>query len=214
MTGTMCDPALRVSHLADAADRLGCGNAAGASLPLWLGPRGQMVMGKACTVRQRAVDVASGMQEPAVRHGEVVKSVARPGEIVVIAVEGSTVGATWGEAHTLRALGRGLAGALIDGFTRDVDGLRERGFPVLCRGGSPFRSAGRLETVDVGVELQFMGITIRHGDTIAIDSDGFIRVAPQHTDAVIALAREIALKERQRDAELVDQLSTPTGPTQ
>lgn len=198
----MNEPVFRVSHLADAADRLGCGIGAGAGLDTWLGGKGMMAIGKAFTIQQRAVVVPAGAAEPKLRHGEVVRTLANPGELLVIDVDGDTVGATWGEAHMLRARNRGLAGVLINGYTRDREGLLERAFPVLCRGASPFRSNGRLETVAVACTVDFMGIEIRHGDVVAIDSDGFIRIRAEQAEAVIALAREIALQEQERDRKL------------
>lgn len=198
----MSESTFRVSHLADAADRLGCGLGAGASLSTWLGARGTMAIGKAFTIQQRAVVVPPGAVEPELRHGEVVKSLANPGDLVVIDIDGDTSGATWGEAHTLRAIKRGLAGVLINGYTRDRDGLLARGFPVLCQGASPFRSTGRLETVAVACTVDFMGVDIRHGDIVAIDSDGFIRIRAEQAEAVIALAREIALREQERDRKI------------
>jgi regulator of RNase E activity RraA len=194
---------VRVTHLADAIDQLGLreGVAAG-SLPVWLGRAGTTVIGKAYTLQQRAIASAPGNTPPMPRHGEVVSSLAAPGDVLVIAVDGVTSGATWGEAHTLRAINRQVAGVLIDGCTRDLDALRELGHPILCRGASPWRSVGRLETVALGGDVQVAGVAVRHGDTIALDGDGFVCMAPEHTEGVMARAREIAQAEQARDRRL------------
>jgi regulator of RNase E activity RraA len=127
---------------------------------------------------------------------------ASPGDILVIDIQGDTGAATWGEAHTLRAIQRGLAGVLINGFTRDVDALRNAGFPALVRGASPLRSARRLQTVSIGTEVSIAGVVIRNDDLVALDDDGFVCVPTEHVQAVLAKAQAIALREAERDKRL------------
>ena len=89
---------------------------------------------------------------------------------------------------------------LIDSTTRDIDGLRERRFPVLCRGASPMRSTARLETVDVACTVTIMRVRTRQGDIVAID--GFVCVPVKQWDTVSARAHDIALREQERDQRL------------
>lgn len=199
----MNTPAVRVTHLADAIDQLGLRvGVGGASLPVWLGSPGKTVMGRAYTIQQRAIAPAAGEKPPTPRQGEVVSTLAAPGDLLVIAIDTDQTGATWGEAQTQRAVNRQVAGVLIDGCTRDLDALRALGYPILCRGASPFRSLGRLETVALCGEVQIAGVRIRHGDTVALDGDGFVCIAPEHIEAVLARAKEIALAEQARDQRL------------
>jgi len=153
-------------------------------------------IGTAFTVHQRA---SGGGQ---LRHREVAESLSQAGDIIVIAAS-DTMGATWGEAHAMRAAARGVAGVLIDGFTRDTTFFAEAALgPVLCRGGSPFKSVGRLETLAIREPVQIMGQTVRHGDIIAMDADGFVAFAPDDADRILGKAAEIAQAEAQRNAEL------------
>jgi regulator of RNase E activity RraA len=196
------DLGLRSTHLSDAADELGLGLDIGAGGLLYLGPPGRTVMGQGFTVLQRAVTVAHSEATPSTRHCEAAANLVSPGDILVIGIEGATGAATWGEAHTLRAIRRGVAGVLIDGFTRDADALREMGFPALVRGASPLRSARRMETVALGDEVEVAGVTIRTGDLVALDADGFVCVPAGHVEAVLAQARTIAAREAARDRQL------------
>jgi len=198
----MTDTLLRTTHLADAADQLGCGEAAGLGNLAWLGRPGAMAIGRAFTIQQRAVAYQGGTPPLDTRQGEVAGQLLGAGELLVIDVDGETLGATWGEAQTLRAINANAAGVLMYGYTRDIDGMRERGFPVLCRGGSPFRSLGRMQTVDIRCDLDIAGVRVRHGDTVAIDADGFVCIPAEHAETVIARAKEIALKEQERDRQL------------
>lgn len=195
------EPELRTTHLSDAADELGLPTIGVGGL-LHLGPAGPTVMGRAYTVRQRAVTVAPGAATPPTRHGEAASSLAAPGDILVIGIDGPTGAATWGEAHTLRALRRGLAGVVIDGCTRDAGAIGGMALPLLVRGSSPVRSLRRMETVAVGTEVTIAGVTIRTGDLLAMDADGFVCVPAAHVAEVLAGARAIAAKEAERDAQL------------
>lgn len=195
------DPLVRVSHLADAADLLGDATAAGHGGLRWLGPKGGMAFGPAFTVLQRAVTPGEGVT-PELRHAEVAATLAAPGDIIVIKVTGKTVGATWGEAHSMRAHNRGVAGMLIDGATRDLDSLAVLEMPILVRGASPFRSVGRLETVSLKDEVELSGVRIAQGDFVAIDGDGFIRLRAANTAPVLERAAEIARKEAARNTLL------------
>ncbi|MBD9596394.1 RraA family protein [Ensifer sp. ENS05] len=196
------DPLVRVTHIADAADELGLCLDSGSGAMHWLGKSGGIAIGRAFTIHQRAAKPAPGEPVPKLLHKDVVSDLVEPGDLVVIGVEGQTRGATWGEAHAMRARNRGAVGVLIDGLTRDLDGLKDQGLSVLCRGATPFRSVGRLETVSIRGDVEIDGVHIRHGDIVAIDADGFMCLSPEHAEAVLAKASEIARKEQARDDEL------------
>src|SRR4051794_29013478 len=61
---------------------------------------------------------------------------ARPGEVLVITTHGRRL-AVLGELFATEARRRGLAGVVIDGWCRDVQGLRRVGLPVFARGTIP-----------------------------------------------------------------------------
>jgi 4-hydroxy-4-methyl-2-oxoglutarate aldolase len=192
---------LRTSHLSDAMDDLGVrGGAAGGFL--YLGPPGTTAIGRAFTLRQALVRSLSGQSEPLARHGEVARELASPGDILVIDVSAHTGICTWGEAHTLRAMARGLAGVLINGATRDGAAIRKRQFPAACLGFSPVRSAGRLETVAIGEPVNIAAVRISQGDLVAIDDDGIVCVPAASADAVMKHAEDIVRREFERDREL------------
>ncbi|MBD9597303.1 hypothetical protein IB270_31205 [Ensifer sp. ENS05] len=186
---------LRVTHIADAADQLGLSGRIGSGGLAFVGSE-KTVIGPAYTVHQRAVGSNGG---GALRHGEAATTLSRPGQIIVIQVEGETSGATWGEAHALRAAARGLSGLLTDGSIRDHEALRDGTFPTMFGAASPFRSAGRLETVSVDLPVVVHGVTIRPGDLIAMDGDGFVCLPEERANEVIEIAQSIAAREIERD---------------
>jgi 4-hydroxy-4-methyl-2-oxoglutarate aldolase len=58
---------------------------------------------------------------------------AAPAGAVLVADLGGAAHGHWGEVLAVAALQRGIAGLVIDGGVRDVDQLRELGFPVFSR---------------------------------------------------------------------------------
>jgi regulator of RNase E activity RraA len=192
----------RTSHISDAADLLGVGIRQGAGGFFYLGDPDATAIGRAFTVRQVLAETLQSGAKPEARHGEAADRLASPGEILVIAIDGATEAATWGEAHTLRSIRRGLAGVLIDGATRDFAALGRRRFPVLCRASSPVRSSGRLHTVAMNTEVAIAGVSINAGDLIAIDGDGFVSVPAEYAQDVLAEAEKIRLREETRDREI------------
>jgi len=200
-------PRLRTTHIADAADAMRLGDI-GAGGFEFLGTSDTLAIGKAFTVRQQPTSNADDKAAATARHGEAATALSHPGEILVIQVDGQTEGATWGEAWTLRAMSRGLSGILIDGKTRDRAALQHRGFPILCRGASPLRSKGRMMTVAMEADLVIAGVRVRHGDTIAMDCDGFVCIPAEFAESVLEEAQAIALREEERDRGLEAQLKS------
>ncbi len=191
---------LRSGHFSDAMDDLGiAGGAAGGLISL--APAGVTAIGRAFTLRQ-AIVTDKRATKPVTRHAEAARELAAPGDMLVIDVGGHLGNSTWGEAMTLRAMARGLAGVLIHGATRDASSIRERQFPIGCFGLSPKRSGGRLETVALGEPVEVAGVRIRPGDLVAFDEDGLVCVPVESIEAVLVQARIIASREADRDREL------------
>jgi|GEM_PF-1160627 len=194
---------IRTTHLADAADALGLPFGAGGAGMIWAGGPEAGVSGRAFTVQQRALapGEAAGAEGPS--HRDVAERLAQSGDIIVIGVEGTTNGATWGEAHALRAFNRGVAGVLIDGNTRDAGTLAALAMPVFYRGISPLKSTGRLRTVSINGDVEIAGSTVRNGDFVALDADGFVVIPANDADVVLARAQQIADKEAERNVTLM-----------
>lgn len=62
---------------------------------------------------------------------------SKPGDVLVVTCEDENPSATWGKMVTVAAIGRGLAGAVVDGAVRDSAHIREVKFPVWTRSYSP-----------------------------------------------------------------------------
>jgi len=129
-----------------------------------------------------------------------VMAVAQPGEVLVIGMPEAQPVALVGELLATQALGRGVAGMLIDAAVRDAEELGRMGLPIWARyiraPGAERKTLGRL-----GVPITLGGVTIRNGDIVVLDADGAVVVAAERAEEVLEASRaraerEAALREK------------------
>jgi len=171
---------LGTALVCDVLDSLGCRTS-------FLGPRLAPVWhsgplaGPAFTIECRpAADV------PGEPYGVLFRALAsrRDGAVLVIK-GGDQVSGVWGELLSTAAIARGIAGAVIDGLTRDVAGIERAGFPVWATGTSPLDSAGRQDFAAFGEPLEIGGTPVSTGDWVVADDLGAACIPAAHLDTVI-----------------------------
>ncbi|MCW3978145.1 MAG: RraA family protein [Candidatus Bathyarchaeota archaeon] len=133
---------------------------------------------------------------------EAVDSV-EPGEVVVSAVSGYNRSALWGELLSTATRMRGGRGAIVDGAVRDVDQMREMGFPCFARSKTPRDSAHRQNIVAIDEPVVLGGVRIEPGDMVMIDADGMVVIPSERAEEVIGLALEKIEKEDTTRQELL-----------
>ena len=118
---------------------------------------------------------------------------ARDGDVIVVDVGGAPV-AVWGELASCSAMVMGVRGIVIDGAARDIDDIRELGFPVFSRTIAP--CAGEPKGYGgIGIEITVGGQRVRTGDWIVGDESG-IMVIPKEV-AVEVANRALDVHERE-----------------
>jgi regulator of RNase E activity RraA len=124
----------------------------------------------------------------------------RPGEVVVFGCAGSDRIAPWGELLSTAARQRGGAGAVTDGFVRDVRTIREMGFPVFNGGIAPLDSKGRGKVVAIDVPVTCADVRVEPGDLVFGDVDGVVVVprAVEHEALERAFAK-VSSENKTRD---------------
>ena len=118
----------------------------------------------------------------------------RPGEIAVLTCGASGRIAPWGELLSTAAEARGAAGALTDGYVRDISGIIAMRFPVFHGGIAPLDSKGRGRLMAIDVPVECAGVRVAPGDLVMGDADGVV-VVPQAVEAEVmaaALAKRTA----------------------
>jgi regulator of RNase E activity RraA len=121
----------------------------------------------------------------------------KPGE-VYIAAGGSPRYALWGELMSTRAIKLGAAGAVLDGYSRDTNGILRLNFPTFSHGRYAQDQGARGKVVDFRVPIEIAGIRIQPGDLIFGDLDGVL-IVPRAAE-VEALQRAL---EKVRTENLV-----------
>ncbi|MFF3753255.1 4-carboxy-4-hydroxy-2-oxoadipate aldolase/oxaloacetate decarboxylase [Streptomyces sp. NPDC002018] len=138
-------------------------------LDCFLPPRIRPVWPGAAVVG-RALPVSTGPADNLPLH--LALEQAGPGDVLVVDGQREACG-YWGEVLTAAALARGVAGLVIDGGVRDVDRLRERGFPVFSSSVS-VRTTVKDDPGTVGAPLTLGAATVRRGDLVVADTDGVV----------------------------------------
>jgi regulator of RNase E activity RraA len=108
---------------------------------------------------------------------------------VYICTGGSPRYALWGELMSTRARALGAAGAVVDGFHRDTNGVLTVGLPVFSQGSYAQDQRGRGRVVDYRSSITFgNGAVVRPGDLIVGDVDGVLVVPRDHVEEVVERA--------------------------
>lgn len=130
---------------------------------------------------------------------------AGPGDVIVVDA-GSGTTAVWGELASWSAHTKKVAGVVIDGAARDIDAIRELGFPVFSRTISP--NAGEPKGHgEIGVEVTVGGQRVRPGDWIVGDLSGLV-VVPRERAQEIANRSLDVLEHENRVREEIQRGST------
>ena len=117
---------------------------------------------------------------------------AAPGDVLVIAAARLAV---VGELFATEARRRGLAGIVVDGRCRDVQGLRALGLPVFARGTIPM-SGSTVARPALLTRIVCGGVEVAPGDLVFGDDDGVVIAPPDRIAAALETAEGIARAER------------------
>ncbi len=121
--------------------------------------------------------------------------VAQPGDVVVIESRGFTAVAQWGDLTSMTGKGLGLAGAVMDGSLRDLEGICDVGFPIFARPVVVPNGGLKDGPGEVNVPIAVGGVPVLPGDLIVGDSNGVVVVPRLDAAAVLEKARAIAADE-------------------
>ena len=117
------------------------------------------------------------------------------GHVLVIDAQGELNTAVWGELTTYCALGKGLAGIVIDGAIRDAARIAESQLPVYARAVVP-NGGGAEYLGEINITVSCGGQVVRPGDWLIGDRDGVVVVPAEKLDSVLILADRIVKAEK------------------
>jgi 4-hydroxy-4-methyl-2-oxoglutarate aldolase len=133
--------------------------------------------------------------------------VAKAGDVIVIDAAGFPNMAILGDLLCLLCKTKGIEGVVLDGGVRDIEGIRELGYPVFAKGIIP---TGPLKDSpgSINVPIQCGGQPVIPGDLIVGDMDGVVVVPRTRIEEVLQKGRAIVdkeekMRERIKKGELI-----------
>jgi len=149
--------------------------------------------GKALTVRAYPGDWSKTVQ---------AIDAAKRGDVIVIDAHESQV-ALWGELATRSAILRGIAGLVMDGAVRDVEGIKKLKFPVFARHVSP--TAGEPKGMgETNIPIKCGGVEVEPGDYIFADENGVMVIPKKRVLEITKRALYVKEKEDRVKKEITE----------
>ena len=187
------DPLQRLAELdtntvSDALDVLQLPGAVVGIRTLWDCPT---VVGRASTVKLAPkTDAAPGVH----LISPVIDAITGDDRVLVIAggIDGVSC---WGDIIANAAVAKSIRGAVIDGFSRDIDGSASIGFPVYGRGVTMVSARHRVVQVGAGVTISVGGVDVSENDFVIADRCGSVFVPAAVIEQVLDLGERIAARE-------------------
>ncbi|MDD9988140.1 MAG: RraA family protein [Spirochaetaceae bacterium] len=119
------------------------------------------------------------LEEAAGPHVVVMRDVdSRPGR-----------GASFGDVMAVMHKRLGVAGVVVDGTIRDLDGIRDVGLPMFAWGVVP--GHGVFCPVRLGAPITVGQLRIRPGDLVMADSNGCLRVPVDRAEETLAAVQSV-----------------------
>lgn len=125
---------------------------------------------------------------------------AKQGEMLVAQCHDASIGG-WGEVLTVAAMAAGIAALVVDGAVRDIDSIRDLGFPTFARG-TALRAARKAELGCLRVPISCGGLLVWPGDYVVADDSGIVVLAA----ATVATVLRAAEARRDKEARLMERL--------
>jgi regulator of RNase E activity RraA len=126
----------------------------------------------------------------------------RPGDVLVIDMQGHRTNAPWGDVTTHAAIEQDAAGVVIDGSVTDTKGITQLDFPVFARGHSTRTVSVEGRGGDINVTVQAGGAPVAPGDVAIGNEDGVLFVPRDE----IGHALDLCAGKPEREEDVIQQL--------
>lgn len=183
---------LSTPTVSDALDKLGIRGGCQGLSPI---VPGKNFVGTAFTVKFVPVGTVK------TKAGDFIDDV-KEGEVIVIDNGGRQYCTVWGDILTHMAIQKRIAGTVIDGVCRDVDGIIERGYPIYTRGHFMVTGKDRVALQNTNLPVSICDVVVNPGDIIMADQSGVLVIPKDHAQQVLTVALEIDSVEEGIIAEI------------
>lgn len=127
---------------------------------------------------------------------------------VYVATGASLTYALWGGLMSTRAMHLRAAGAVLDGYARDVREIEALGFPVCCRGLYAQDQGARGKVIDFRTPIEIGGTRVAPGDLIFGDREGVLVIPSEAEADILNRALEKARTENRVATAIREGMST------
>jgi regulator of RNase E activity RraA len=125
----------------------------------------------------------------------VMLETAPPGTVVVLDCLGVGDNGMVGDLMVARLKVRGVEAFVGDGGVRDAVETADMGFPVYCKGISPYPSTNRFLAIELQCPIGCGGVAVYPGDIIVGDSDGVVVIPEKLADDIATQGAKAELIE-------------------
>jgi len=125
---------------------------------------------------------------------EVLKTMSN-GQIVVMDLDGTINATAWGGLASKLAQKKGVLGTIMHGTCRDLEEIRECGYPVWAIGVCPRRSRNDFTFGSINEPICVTEVKICKNDIIVADQSGVVCVPENKINEVLALLEKISHQE-------------------
>jgi 4-hydroxy-4-methyl-2-oxoglutarate aldolase len=180
---------LDTNTVSDALDFLELPGAVAGLRPLWSCPK---IVGRASTIQLAPKHADSSLTVHPIT--SVIAESQGDDRVLVIAggIEGISC---WGDIVANAATVKHIRGTVIDGFSRDIDGSEEIGYPVYGRGVTMVSARNRLVQTGAGEPVTIGGVKVAQDDFVIADRCGAVFVPAARIDEVLDIAERTATKQ-------------------
>lgn len=180
---------LDTNTVSDALDFLELPGATVGLRPLWQCPK---IVGRASTIQLAPKQADSGLTVHPIT--SVIAQSVGDDRILVIAggIEGVSC---WGDIVANAAAMKHIRGTVIDGFSRDIEGSEQIGYPVYGRGVTMVSARNRLVQTGSGEPVVVAGVRVAQDDFVIADRCGAVFVPAARIDEVLDIAQRTAAKQ-------------------
>ena len=119
---------------------------------------------------------------------------AQPGDVIVVDGGSGCNRSLAGEIMLRFACKKGIAGVVVDGCLRDLDGIEKLDMPVYAKGVTP-QGPFKFGPGEINVPVACGGQVVFPGDILVGDRDGIVVIRPQDAQAVAQAAAKKKLSE-------------------
>ena len=125
---------------------------------------------------------------------EVLKTMSN-GQIVVMDLDGTINATAWGGLASKLAQKKGVLGTIMHGTCRDLEEIRECGYPVWAIGVCPRRSRNDFTFGSINEPICVTEVKICKNDIIVADQSGVVCVPKDKINEVLTLLEKISHQE-------------------